>query len=131
MHILKLIIFLCIYNIILSNDCIYVNYKHEDFNDKVCSLAIQDANTYHGNTEIYFALGFFTGPVGLMYSSFKTHRISTKNIYLSNNQDLLEDDLYIKCYLKTAKKNSIKYTVFGWISSTVLIIILLILIRRT
>lgn len=133
---MSLYILICICSFIIltstgfAEENIFIDEYADDYDNHICLVAKQDAKTYHGKTEIYFALGFFTGPIGVALTVFKDVNVSKRCIYKTNNQFLLNNPTYLSCYKKTAKQLLIKYCIFGWIISILLMIFLIILSNR-
>lgn len=104
-------------------------YKDKNMKEIICLKAENDANTYGSNPEIDFLLGFFTGPVALIYTINQEYEISKKTAVLSINYRYFENETYRKCYSKKVKQNKLKLILLGWFTSFLIVLIVFVLIR--
>lgn len=95
----------------------------------ICAKAKYDAASYHGKSDLFFALGFFTGPTGIIFSIIYKPELSANLNYLSKNKILLSNDLYNKCYSETIRQSNIINSIYGFLCSSLLIIIIVLALR--
>jgi hypothetical protein len=115
--------------ILKSQEVFDMETKQFERDELICILAGNDAVTYHGKNELHFALGFFIGPPGIIYSQFKSYGLSKRTQLISENKDSFENPVYFDCYTQTVKKRLFLMSVLGWISSTFILISLVIIMR--
>lgn len=98
--------------------------------DKICLKAKIDAATYHTGKDRFFIFGFFTGPIAVFYAFNTNQDVDYKNIILTKNKHLLENKHYIECYKKEADSIIRKRTLRGWLTSSIVLLVLFLIYRK-
>ncbi|MEM7373822.1 MAG: hypothetical protein AAF587_34685 [Bacteroidota bacterium] len=98
-------------------DKIYTSYMEmAERNPKACMQGTLDADNLHGRSGSYFTMGMLFGPFALIGAAMgNPSPISSKNAYyMSGNQDLFQDPMYLNCYKRKAKSKNVKSAAAGW-----------------
>ena len=123
------------YTIPLS-DVSDINVYSDKYKDKVTNLLSNqdnclngqvDADLHHGKGGAHFALGFFTGILGIIGVAVIADPdpySGTKTMALSKNKDDFNDPTYLSCYKKKAKGKLVGSTAIGLAGWVALLLLL-------
>lgn len=98
------------------NNKVYQDYLALANDPQACLKGTTDAQQFHGKAGAHVLLGFLFGPFAMIGAALASPNPYNGRMtpFASQNKDLFNDPVYLKCYKKKAKGRNVGYATLGW-----------------